>query len=206
MSIASSNLISSASKIFFTWLVHPIYSVESRSSVEQLRADFGEFPPKPLCCEGVAGEFEVVRVRGVGEVVAELVMSNMILRGVDSETQVLSIDIVDHFGAEQMFALRRVLGDIDRQAKFIKPAVIALMLAVLSVRMIGRRFQSAHRNSKVLGYFVPIRLHESTIFVRVVRHKKTGRCEAPTTCSSTRIQKVIRGTRGRPRCSCRSRV
>ena len=69
----------------FRWLVRPIYSVERKSSAEQLREDFGDFPPVPLCCEDITGEFDVVRVSGIGEVFARLTIFNRWLKGLDTE-------------------------------------------------------------------------------------------------------------------------
>lgn len=165
---------------FFKWLLLPIYSVERRSSAEQLCKDFGDFPPSPLRCAGIAGEFEVVRIRNIGEVFSELIVVNMLLQGLESETQFLSTDVIEFVGAEQVLAFQRAFDEFGRSARFIKPAVIALMLVVMGVRLTVRMIRSAQKESKILGFFLPIRKHESNIFVRVARHAKTGMSEAST--------------------------
>ena len=44
-----------------TRFFRPFFSVEQITCQEQLRQDFGEFPPTPLRCESLTGEFNVVR-------------------------------------------------------------------------------------------------------------------------------------------------
>ncbi len=162
------------------WLVLPFYSVNRISSAEQLRDDFGDFPPAPLRCEGIAGEFDVVRIRGIGEIYYRLIMFNTMLRGIESETHFLSEDFIEFFGAEQVLALRHAFDGFGRSARFIKPIVITVALGFMGIMLAVKMIRSAHKESRVLGCFVPIRKHESNILVKVGRHTKTGRSEAPT--------------------------
>ena len=165
---------------FLKQLLRPIYSTKIRSSEEQLRDDFGDFPPAPLRCAGIIGEFEVVIIRNIGEVFSELIVLKMILQGIEAEKQFLSTDVLEFIGAEQVLAFQNGFEGLGGSAKFIKPAVTSLMLAVMGVRLTVRMIRSAQRESKVLGFFLPIRKHESNIFVRVARHAKTGMSEAST--------------------------
>jgi hypothetical protein len=161
-------------------LVRPFYSVERRSSVEQLRADFGDFPPAPLRCAGIAGELDVVRIRGIGELYYQLIMINRMLRGIESDTQLLSADFIEFFGAGDLLALRSVFDAMGRRARCIKPMMIAFVLGAVGVKLAVRMIRSAHKETRTLGCFVPIRKNESNILVKVARHRKSGRGDAPT--------------------------
>ena len=161
-------------------IVRPFYSNERRACAEQLRDDFGGFPPAPLRCEGLSGEFDVIRTRGIGEIWHTLIVYNRMLRGLESDTQYLSADFMECFGTDQMLALRHAFDGLGRSAKFTKPAVIKLLLGMMGVKLAVGMVQSAHQESRVLGCFVPVRKHESEIIVKVGRHARLSRSEAPT--------------------------
>ena len=82
-------------------LVRPVYSVEKRSSKEQLRDDFGDFPPAPLRCENLSGDFYLVRTRGIGEIYHMLVMVKRMMRGMGSDAQALSPEVMNLVGGAQ---------------------------------------------------------------------------------------------------------
>lgn len=160
-------------------IVCPFYSVERRSCAGQLRDDFGDFPPVPLRCEGLSGEFDVVRTRGIGEIWHTLIMFNRVLRGLESDTH-LSADFVKEFGADRVLALRHAFDGFGSSARFIKPAVITLTLGMMGVMLTVKMIRSARQESSVLGCFVPVRKHESEIVVKAGRHTRLRRSEAPT--------------------------
>lgn len=160
-------------------LVRRFYSIERRSCAGQLRDDFGDFPPVPLRCDGLSGEFEVVRTRGIGEIWHTLILHNRMLRGLESDTQYLSADLMEYLGADQI-ALRHVFDGLGRSARFIQPAVISLALGMMGIKLIIRMIRSACQESRGLGCFVPLRKHESEIIVKAGRHARLSRSEAPT--------------------------
>jgi len=161
-------------------IVRPFYSTERRACAEQLRDDFGGFPPAPLHCDDLSGEFDVVRTRGIGEIWHTLIVHNRMFRGLESDTQYLSADFMECFGADQMSAFRHALEGFGSSAKFIKPAVITLVLGMKGIKLTIRMVQSAHQESKVLGCFLPVRECESEIVVKSGRHAHLCRSEAPT--------------------------
>jgi hypothetical protein len=161
-------------------IVRPFYSKERISCAGQLGDDFGGFPPAPLRCESISGEFNVVRTRGIGEIWHTLIVHNRILQGIESDTQCLSADFVECFGADQMLALRHAFDGFGSSAKFIKPAAITLVLGMKGVKLTIRMVQSAHQESSVLGCFVPVREHESEIVVNAGRHARSCKSELPT--------------------------
>lgn len=160
--------------------VRRFYSIERISCAGQLRDDFGDFPPVPLRCEGISGDFDVVRTRGVGEIWHTLIVYNRMLRGLESDAQCLSKDFKEYFGAEQMLSLRHAFDNLGRSARFIKPAVITLVLGMMGVKLTIRMVRSARQESRGLGCFVPVRKNESEIIVKAGRHARLSRSEAPT--------------------------
>lgn len=78
-------------------IISPYYSIERRSCVGQLRDDFGNFPPTPLRCDGLSGEFDVVRTRGIGDIWHTLIVFKRMLLGLESghsTFQVISLTIL----------------------------------------------------------------------------------------------------------------
>jgi hypothetical protein len=61
-------------------IVRPFYSVEHKTSQQQLLDDFGEFPPTPLSCESLKGEFEIVRIYKIGEIYQKFVRTTKLLK------------------------------------------------------------------------------------------------------------------------------
>lgn len=61
-------------------IVRPFYSVEHKTSQQQLLDDFGEFPPTPLSCESLKGEFEIVRIYRIGEIYQKFVFNTKLLK------------------------------------------------------------------------------------------------------------------------------
>lgn len=161
-------------------LARPFFSVERRSRIGQLRDDFGDFPPTPLCCDGISGEFEVVRTRGIGEVWHTLIVQKRMLWGLEPEGQDLSTDVMEYFGAEELRDLRTALNGFGHTARFIKPAAVALMLGVMGVRLTFNMLRSTGQESKGLGCFIPVRRLESEIVVKAGLHARLRRSEEPT--------------------------
>ena len=160
--------------------VRRFYSIERRSSIGQLREDFGDFPPAPLRCDGISGEFDVVRTRGIGEVWHTLIVQNRMLRGIDSDAQYFSTDFMASFGTDELIAFRSAFNGFGRSARLIKPAVITLMLGAMGVKLTFRMLRSMRQKSRGLGYFVPVRREESEIVIKPGHHARLGRSEEPT--------------------------
>lgn len=161
-------------------LVRPFFSIERRSCVGQLRDDFGDFPPAPLRCDGISGEFEVVRTRGIGEVWHTLIVQNRMLRGIESDAQCLSTDFMAYFGTDELIALRSSINGVGRSARLIKPAVITLILGAMGVKLTIGMLRSMRQKSGRLGCFVPVRREESEIVIKPGHHARLGRSEGPT--------------------------
>lgn len=161
-------------------IVRPFFSIERRSCVGQLRDDFGDFPPVPLRCDGISGEFDVVRTRGIGDVWQTLIVQNRTLRGIESDAQYLSTDFMAYFGTDELIALRSAFNGIGRSARLIKPAVTTLMLSAMGIKLTIRMLRSMRQKSGRLGCFVPVRGEESEIVIKSGHHARLGRSEAQT--------------------------
>lgn len=130
-------------------------------------------------CDGLSGEFDLVRTRGVGEIWHTLIVFNRVLRGLQTDTY-LSADFVKEFGADQVVALRHAFEGLGTSARFIKPVVITLTLGMSGGVLALRMIRSARKRSRVLGCFVPVRTHESEIVVKLGSHARSSKSEAPT--------------------------
>lgn len=161
-----------------TRLVRPFYSVEKKSSEEQLRDDFGDFPPAPLRCQSLAGEFDVVRTSGIGEIFHDLVMYKRMLQAIDFDTQSLSTDFMASFDANYVLDLRRALDVLSRGSKFWKRVLISLMLGQMLVVKTAKTIRYERTRPNGLGLFVPMLKNESQIIIKTGRH--LHRSDAPT--------------------------
>jgi hypothetical protein len=83
-----------------TGAISHFYSVESKTSKQQLLEDFGEFPPTPLCCDSLKGEFEVVRVNGIGDIYRNFVEKKWLFMTTDADLHLLSPEAVKNLDAD----------------------------------------------------------------------------------------------------------
>ena len=132
-----------------TRLFRPFFSVEKMSCQEQLRQDFGEFPPTPLRCESLTGEFSVVRTSGIGQIYQDLVVQFCVI---DADIESLSTDLVANFGADRLRDLRRTFEHLGpRASRFAKRVVFGWLFVVRAAKAI--RYRKTKPNA--LGLFVP---------------------------------------------------
>ena len=157
-----------------TRFFRPFYSVEKTSSREQLRQDFGEFPPSPLRCENLESEFNVIRTRRIGEVYHELMVCKQFLQAIDSDAQALSGEFIDSLGPDFLLTMRRTFDDLGQNSRFLKPALITLLLGMRGIVLLVRGTTlSANTRPGVLGFFVPAFKGESSIVIKPghLKHK-----------------------------------
>lgn len=160
--------------------VRHYYSTERRSSVQQLRADFGEFPPAPLTCEGPASNFEVVRVRSLGIVISELLMLKRTMLGAQSEDQALSPAFIAQVGAGQVAATRTGMDGLNRAPKIVKFIVLTAVYAFAAIRLSMSAFRYRREHSARRGAFYPVQKNESEIIIRSAPHDRAGSSDEPT--------------------------
>lgn len=153
-----------------TRLVRTFYFVEKKFSQEQLRDDFGDFPPAPLRCQNLAGEFDVVRTRGIGGIYHDLVMHKRMLQAIDFDTQSLSTDLMVSFNADNVLELQRALNFLSRGSKFGKRVLISLMLGLMLVKKTVRAARYGRKRPNALGCFVPMLKGKLEIIIKAGRH------------------------------------
>lgn len=152
-------------------IFRPFYCVDKKSSEAQLQDDFGDFPPAPLRCETLAGEFNVIRTRGIGEVYHELAVYKKLIQTIDLDTQAISPEAVDFLDPDLVLTLRRTLDSLGRGSRFVKPALITLALGMMGIVLLVRGTLSSNSRPRGLGVFVPMFKDESNIIIKAGRFK-----------------------------------
>jgi len=161
-------------------LVTRYYDVKRKSSIQQLRDDFGCYPPLPLTCNELTGKLEVVRIRGIGEVVYDLVKITRMLRALDGDSPALSPEFIDFYGNDDLLALHQTFSRLGPNSRFLRPFAFTIMYAATVKRSIARLIRSRYREDRGLGYFLPLRSDESSIVIKMARHARTGADEMST--------------------------
>lgn len=142
----------------------PYFSVDKKSSQEQLRQDFGEFPPTPLRCESLTGEFNVVRASGIGQIYHELAVQ---FRVMDADIESLSTDFLAKFNAKQLHEWHSTFESMGpRGSRFAKLAMFGWLLVMRTAKAV--RYGTKRPN--VRGMFVPYFKDGLQIFVKSQKH------------------------------------
>ncbi len=153
-------------------LFRKLLSVEKLSSRQQLLQDFGEFPPTPLRCENLTGEFTVVRASGIGQIYNDLAVQLTVL---DADINSLSTDLANTFGADRLHDLQSTFKRLGpRSSRFVKRALFAWLFVVRTAKAIW----SGPTRPSVLGLFMPYFKDELQVVISVQAHMNTS--DAPT--------------------------
>lgn len=150
---------------FLTRLVRPYFSVEKRSSLEQLRKDFGAFPPTPLQCDSHLGDFDVVRTGGIGQIYHDLAVQ---LRVLDADMGSLSTDLVAKFGAHNLNDLRNTSARLGPRSSWVIKRLVFVWLFVVRS---ATAFRSGLPRPDAQGLFVPLFKDGLQIVLRAQRHQ-----------------------------------
>ena len=147
-------------------LFRPYFSVEKKTSQEQLRQDFGEFPPTPLQCESLTGEFNVVRTSGIGQTYHDLAVQFCVM---DADIESLSTDLLANFDADRLHELQSTFESLGpRGSRFAKRAMFGWLFVVRTAKAV--RYGTKRPN--VQGMFIPYFKDELQIVVKSRRHLK----------------------------------
>lgn len=186
-----------------SFILRPFYRIEVRTSDSQLRLDFGDFPPAPLSCKSLSGQFNVIRTRGIGDVYYELSMILKYLEALESDPQSLSQEFMLYFGADTVQALRSTFDDLKQFPKFVKSAFVAILLGITGLKLITKRALTKPRG---LGVFNPAFNDESNVVLRsgqfkgrsdesvvshehihLLQHRDPERCSRHIKCPELRV-------------------
>lgn len=137
----------------FARLFHLIYRTELRTSASQLAMDFGAFPPRPLQCSGLVGDWSLVRVRGIGQTYQDLKVFRSLVRAAEQDEGVVDPEISSE---EQYLFARRNLEEVKRQFPRLMRAVVWLAPVFLAVRPWFFRSQRVLIRDGTAGYFTPL--------------------------------------------------
>ena len=112
--------------------------------------DFGAFPPTPLQCAELEGNWNLVRVRGIGQVYQDLKIFRAVFRAAEQDDSVVDREIS---GEEQFLLTRRTLEEVRRKfPRFIR-AFVWLIPVLLAVRPWFFRSQIGLTRDGTAGYF-----------------------------------------------------
>lgn len=144
------------------------YSTEVMASECQLRKDFGDFPPKPLCCDGLTGHFTTVRVRGIGEHIHAAVMMKRLVEGA-KDVDLMSPIIKNHM-PNDIANLKFLMGPKG----ISKNVLVWIAMGTIFLASSLKLMRMAPKGMNSMGYFSPIRKDEYEIVIKVMSVAKAG--------------------------------
>lgn len=151
------NLISIKNNFFF--------SEEIKTSTAQLKEDFGDFPPFPLCCNNTEINFRIVKVRGVGGFYNAINMITSEIKSANPKAEFKSSVQHGFVSDEQKIitdAAKSMYDLIEGQSKFFVYTLFCVSLPLLFVKLRNSRLNEG----TISGYFMPIRGFENQITIR----------------------------------------
>lgn len=166
---------------FLGRLVRRFYSSEWKTSEQQLVEDFGEFPPAPLRCEGLEGNFNVIRTHGLGELYQEYVTLKAFFAMGDTNPQSISTDFFNYFGGVESFAnLQRSLAVLGGESSLRKRVIISVVLGIILIKKIPKVLWHGSTRPTAYGAFVPVFKNESQILIKAGRHRNNKKSDEST--------------------------
>lgn len=144
-----------------------------------MREDFGEFPPLPLRCEGLPGNFDVIRTRGIGEVWQATKMYSELLHPAGPKMQELSPDALAFLG-DAIVSFQETLESLSGGSQTKRRILTSVALGLLFIFGSFRYARHGPRKSAALGFFSPMHIDESEIVIQMSRHKRSKLDDAAT--------------------------
>lgn len=136
---------------FFSLTKYFLYSIEKRTSKNQIKEDFGDFPPIPLNCANLDREFILVKTRGFGDTYNWLVITKRLLHAASVDSNLISVEFFQHTG-------------ISRTLSFVKFLLLS-PLVFYGLTKMGRN------KKRGIGLFLPILRDEKQITIRLDANK-----------------------------------
>ncbi|MBQ5940399.1 hypothetical protein [Massilia sp. AB1] len=129
-----------------------VYRRYARSSKEQLRQDFGTYPPAPLRCQEANLEFVVVQVRGPGRWLNYWRRSAEVLGAFELDRSLVATELLP-----VLVSLSRCTDDLKAALPaqpLPHPYIAPRFVVRLTIMMALRRFEKSRKRG--LAYFVPL--------------------------------------------------
>jgi len=166
-------------KLFARAIGH-FYSVESKTSEQQLLEDFGEFPPTPLCCKSLKGEFKVFLVRGIGEIYYDLLRAKKVMNVLAWEPQLIEE------GTRLLPQMQDLIIQVESWKTDGRHSKLKVRMSISFILIVGFLTSTTKAilagglpKPNVLGHFTPMYLKFDEIVIRVGLLQKLQKDEAP---------------------------
>lgn len=146
-------------------LTKPLYSTEIKSSRKQLQDDFGDFPPTPLHCEKLSGDFKIHRVSLIGEIYKRSRIIHKLTKISEEEFKNLSSDISEGRTYNEIIAFQDAVRTLSIGSKWFGNILSQLMIC----RTISKKLIKQAKNKstlKVKGYFNPLLDNGSQVVIK----------------------------------------
>lgn len=179
-------------------IIRPFYSVEHKTSQQQLLDDFGEFPPTPLSCKSLKGEFEIVRIYRIGEIYQKFVLHTKLLKTMmKSNDSGMSADMssklnsISEFEKENLIKMKAIFSgddsvvfkDLDELSGvhpmikvLIKSLIKTFLLGYMPIKLLSIVIKSP-LNPTRLGGFSGLFKNESQVTIQMGNLNKQQRSE-----------------------------
>jgi hypothetical protein len=150
-----------------------IYHRHTRTSQEQLREDFGAFPPTPLQCKLPRSGFVIVRARGPGTWINYWRRSAELMRAFDLDRATVAPELL-----EAMTNLCKAEISGDRAPNQVQPhrGAWPRLFVRLTLIIVFRAFEKTRKRG--LGYFLPITSQDRQITLLAGSQRKAGLANA----------------------------
>ena len=159
-------------------IVRRFYSIEVKTSEQQLLDDFGEFPPTPLRCESLKGDFKVIRTRGIGTIYQDFVQAKALLLALASDPQSISPAAMNAPGfTESLHKMRDAMDDLF--PAYGRRALVSTVFGLFCLNKIARGLPLIRRTPNTLGEFTPTLKNQSLIHILAGRARKLQKSEDP---------------------------
>ncbi|WP_312164398.1 hypothetical protein [Massilia timonae] len=147
-----------------------LYSRSEHASEQQLREDFGEFPPAPLQCQSPAFTFVLVHVRGPGAWLNHWKRSDELLHALESASETVAPELRGSLTGLFKASPQTDIESGNTRVAY-RPLVPRFLLRVLLMKMF-QRFETERKGG--LAYVLPITQHDRQITLLGRASRKTG--------------------------------
>jgi hypothetical protein len=141
------------------------YSIEVKNSENQLRLDFGDFPPVPLHCVSLKNEFKVIRARSIGIAYFEWRASIRLVKSLEIDPSLISKEFIYQYGVDYFNDLLQFFDKLNKFPEFFK----RIFIIPITLNMTFRKIMSIANKPDGIGVFTPLLINESNLLIRSVK-------------------------------------
>jgi hypothetical protein len=159
-------------------------STGDRNSVEQLKIDFGEYPPLPLMCSEKLPTFTIIKTRSIGHYIDQAVLLRRLFRKAESSNEELQdlLEVPELVPALQSTAeAKKSMADLQSEYPALDRQIRWIFSILTSMPVMWLLVFRAERRRRILGYHMPLGLQGSSIVIHVGRIKAPQQVDAVIT-------------------------